>query len=209
MTTSNRSSASARAASSWASATPERHLQAGVEWADSYTTDAHKWLLTGFDATLFWVADRAALTGALSILPEYLRNAATDAGTVVDFRDWQIPLGRRFRALKLWFVLRWYGAEGLRDHISSSVGLAQEFAAWVEAEPGWEVVAPHPFSTVCFRHTEADNDAIARAATATGELFVATTKLRGRTIIRLAIGNERTTEDDIRRSWEVLRSSAL
>ena len=94
-----------------------RALQAGVEWADSYTTDAHKWLLTGFDATLFWVADRAALTGALSILPEYLRNAATDAGAVVDFRDWQIPLGRRFRALKLWFVLRWYGAEGLRAHI--------------------------------------------------------------------------------------------
>ena len=97
-------------------------LQAGVEWADSYTTDAHKWLLTGFDATLFWVADRAALTGALSILPEYLRNAATDAGAVVDFRDWQIPLGRRFRALKLWFVLRWYGAEGLRAHIRVARG---------------------------------------------------------------------------------------
>ena len=79
-------------------------LQAGVEWADSYTTDAHKWLLTGFDATLFWTADRAALTGALAILPEYLRNAATDTGAVVDYRDWQIPLGRRFRALKLWFV---------------------------------------------------------------------------------------------------------
>ena len=99
-----------------------RQLQAGVEWADSYTTDAHKWLLTGFDATLFWVADRAALTGALSILPEYLRNAATDAGAVVDYRDWQIELGRRFRALKLWFVLRWYGAEGLRAHIRTLGG---------------------------------------------------------------------------------------
>ena len=93
-----------------------------MEWADCYTTDAHKWLLTGFDATLFWVADRAALTGALSILPEYLRNAATDAGAVVDYRDWQIPLGRRFRALKLWFVLRWYGAEGLRAHIRAARG---------------------------------------------------------------------------------------
>ena len=101
-------------------------MQAGVEWADSYTTDAHKWLLTGFDATLFWVADRAALTGALAILPEYLRNAATDAGAVVDYRDWQIELGRRFRALKLWFVLRWYGAEGLRAHVRSGVALAQE-----------------------------------------------------------------------------------
>ncbi|WP_324277458.1 aminotransferase class V-fold PLP-dependent enzyme [Blastococcus brunescens] len=119
-----------------------RELQAGVEWADSYTTDAHKWLLTGFDASLFWVADRAALTGALSILPEYLRNAATDAGAVVDLRDWQIPLGRRFRALKLWFVLRWYGAEGLRAHIRSHVAMAQQLAAWAEADERFDVVAP-------------------------------------------------------------------
>ncbi|MGZ4258231.1 MAG: pyridoxal-dependent decarboxylase, partial [Gaiellaceae bacterium] len=116
--------------------------------------------------------------------------------------------GRRFRALKLWAVLRWYGAEGLRDLIREHVRLAQLFAALVEAEPGWEVVAPHPFSTVCFRHVEADNDELARAATATGVLFVAPAKLRGKSIIRLAIGTARTTEDDIRRSWEVLRSCA-
>ena len=121
-----------------------RALQDGVEWADSYTTDAHKWLLTGFDATLFWVADRAALTGALSILPEYLRNAATDAGAVVDFRDWQIPLGRRFRALKLWFVLRWYGAEGLRAHIRSHVALAQELAGWADADERFDVATAAP-----------------------------------------------------------------
>ena len=128
-----------------------RRLQDGVEWADSYTTDAHKWLLTGFDATLFWVADRAALTGALAILPEYLRNAATDAGAVVDYRDWQIQLGRRFRALKLWFVLRWYGAEGLRAHIRSHVALAQELAGWAAADERFDVVAPHPLSLVCLR----------------------------------------------------------
>ena len=121
-----------------------RGLQDGVEWADSYTTDPHKWLLTGFDATLFWVADRAALTGALAILPEYLRNAATDAGAVVDYRDWQVPLGRRFRALKLWFVLRWYGAEGLRAHIRGTVALAQELAGWAEADERFDVVTPAP-----------------------------------------------------------------
>ena len=156
-----------------------RALQAGVEWADSYTTDAHKWLLTGFDATLFWVADRAALTGALSILPEYLRNAATDAGAVVDFRDWQIPLGRRFRALKLWFVLRWYGAEGLRAHIRSHVALAQELAGWAEADERFDVATAAPVSLVCLRPRWAD-DVDADVATMTllerlndgGEVFL-------------------------------------
>ena len=101
-----------------------------------------------------------------------------------------------------------YGAEGLRALIREHVRLAQLFASWVEAEPGWEVVAPHPFSTVCFRHVEADNDELARRATATGKLFVATTRLRGEAAIRLAIGNEQTTEDDIRLAWEVLCASA-
>src|SRR3954463_12009143 len=124
------------------------------------------------------------------------------------------PEGLRPRArpavprLKLWAVLRWYGAEGLRSLIREHVRLAQLFASLVEAEPGWEGGAPHPFSTVCFRHVEADNDELARAATATGELFVASSRLRGLAMIRLAIGNERTSEEDIRRSWEVLRRCA-
>jgi len=144
-----------------------RPLQAGVEEADSYCTDAHKWLLTGFDATLFWVADRAALTGALAILPDYLRNAATEAGTVVDFRDWQIPLGRRFRALKLWFVLRWYGAEGLRAHIRAPVAGAQELAAWADADARLDVVTPPPPSLVCLRPRRAEGVAGAVAPTRT------------------------------------------
>src|SRR5262249_5249766 len=127
----------------------------------------------------------------------------------VDLKDFGPALGRRFRALKLWAVVRWYGAEGLRLLIREHVRLAQLFASLVQSEPGWEVVAPHPFSTVCFRHVEADNDEIARAATATGELFVASSRLRGLPMIRLAIGNEQTTEDDIHRSWEVLRACAL
>src|SRR5829696_7257767 len=191
-----------------------RPLQAGVEWADSYTTDAHKWLLTGFDATLFWVADRAALTGALSILPEYLRNAATDAGAVVDFRDWQIPLGRRFRALKLWFVLRWYGAEGLRAHTRSSVALAQQLAGWAEADDRFDVVAPHPLSLVCLRPRWAE-EVDADVATMTllerlndgGEVFLTHTTVEGQAVLRVAVGSPATTPADVERVWALLREN--
>jgi aromatic-L-amino-acid decarboxylase len=188
-----------------------RELQAGVEWADSYTTDAHKWLLTGFDATLFWVADRAALTGALSILPEYLRNAATDTGAVVDYRDWQIPLGRRFRALKLWFVLRWYGAEGLREHIRGAVALAQELAGWAEADDRFEVATPHPFSLVCLRPRWADG-VDADVATMTllerlndgGEVFLTHTTVGGSAVLRVAVGALSTTREHVERVWALL-----
>jgi aromatic-L-amino-acid decarboxylase len=189
-----------------------RPLQDGVEWADSYTTDAHKWLLTGFDATLFYVADRAALTGALAILPEYLRNATTDAGAAVDFRDWQIPLGRRFRALKLWFVLRWYGADGLRAHIRSHVALAQELAAWAEADERFDVAAPHPLSLVCLRPRwpeGVDPD----VATMTllerlddgGEVFLTHTTVRGQAVLRVAVGAPATTRATVERLWTLLR----
>ena len=189
-----------------------RELQAGVEWSDSYTTDAHKWLLTGFDATLFWVADRAALTGALAILPEYLRNAATDAGAVVDFRDWQIPLGRRFRALKLWFVLRWYGAEGLRAHIRSHVAMAQQLASWADGDKRFDVVMPRPLSLVCLRPRWAD-EVDADVATMTllerlndgGEVFLTHTTVGGKVVLRVAVGAPATTPAHVERLWSLLR----
>ncbi|MGY2064027.1 pyridoxal-dependent decarboxylase [Blastococcus sp. SYSU DS0619] len=188
-----------------------RHLQAGVEWADSYTTDAHKWLLTGFDATLFWVADRAALTGALSILPEYLRNAATEAGAVADLRDWQIPLGRRFRALKLWFVVRWYGAEGLRAHIRGHVALAQELAGWAAADERFDVVAPHPLSLVCLKPRWPEG-VDADVATMTlldrlndgGEVFLTHTTVQREPVLRVAIGSPATTRAHVERVWALL-----
>ena len=175
----------------------------GVERADSVVVNPHKWLFTPVDCSALWTRRPEAFHEAFAYVPDYL--AATPEA--IDIKDYGPALGRRFRALKLWFVLRWYGAEGLRALIREHVRLAELFASLIDAEPGWEVVAPHPFSTVCFRHVERDNDEIARAATATGEVFVATTKLRGDTIIRLAIGNERTTEADILRAWEVLRRS--
>jgi aromatic-L-amino-acid decarboxylase len=176
----------------------------GVDRADSVVVNPHKWLFTPMDCSTLWTRKPEVLHEAFALVPHYL--AATQGA--VDLKDFGPALGRRFRALKLWFVLRWYGAEGLRALIREHIRLAQLFAALVEAEPGWEVVAPHPFSTVCFRHVEADNDVIARAATATGQLFVASASLRGRRMIRLAIGNEQTTEDDIRGSWEVIRACA-
>ncbi len=188
-----------------------RELQAGLDWVDSYTTDAHKWLLTGFDATLFWVSDRAALLGALSILPEYLRNAATESGAVVDYRDWQVPLGRRFRALKLWLVLRWYGAEGLRAHIRSSVALAQELASWADADERFDVATPHPFSLVCLRPRWSEG-IDADVATMTllerlndgGEAFLTHTTVRGQVVLRVAIGAPATARADVERVWALL-----
>ena len=127
----------------------------------------------------------------------------------LDLRDYGPALGRRFRALKLWTVLRWYGRDGLQALIREHVRLAALFEEWVRAEPGWEVVAPRHFSTVCFRRVDADNDEIARRGRPRpGELFVATTKLRGERVIRLAIGNARTQEADVARAWEVLRECA-
>jgi aromatic-L-amino-acid/L-tryptophan decarboxylase len=176
----------------------------GCDRADSIVVNPHKWLFTPMDCSTLWTRRPEVFHDAFAARPEYL--AATDAA--VDLKDYGPALGRRFRALKLWFVLRWYGAEGLRALIREHVRLAQVFASWVEADPEWEVSAPYPFSTVCFRHRSADNDAIARDATATGKLFVAPSVLRGESIIRLAIGNARTTEADVAIAWEVLRECA-
>jgi aromatic-L-amino-acid decarboxylase len=173
----------------------------GCERADSITVNPHKWLFTPIDCSALWTRRPEALYAAFSAHGDYL---ASSEGAI-DFRDYGPALGRRFRALKLWTVLRCYGREGLQTLIREHVRLAALFEEWVRVEPGWEVSAPRHFSTVCFRHREADNDELARRATATGELYVATTMLRGERVIRLAIGNARTQEADVRRAWEVLR----
>lgn len=193
-----------------------RWINDGVaEYADSYCTDLHKWLLTNFDATAFWVRDRRHLTGALAILPEYLRNPASDSGTVVDYRDWQIELGRRFRALKLWMVISWYGAQGLRAHIDGHVALAQELAGWVRADERFVLVAPHPLSLVCLRPRWtglADDEAdrltmsVIEALNRSGETYLTHTKVSGRTVIRVAIGAPATHREHVERTWELIRA---
>jgi aromatic-L-amino-acid decarboxylase len=180
-----------------------RWCLAGSERADSIVVNPHKWLFTPMDCSTLWTRRPEAFHEAFAIRRDYME--ATDSA--VDLKDYGPALGRRFRALKLWLVLRMYGAEGLRALIREHVRLAQLFASWVDAEPGWEVTAPHPFSTVCFHHVGSNSDEVARRANATGKLFVSTAGLGGLTVIRLAIGNGQTTEDDIRLAWEVLCAS--
>lgn len=176
----------------------------GLELADSYTFNPHKWMFTNFDCNAFFVADRKALIETLSILPEYLRNEATKSGAVIDYRDWQIPLGRRFRALKLWFVIRHYGVEGLRHHIRQHVQWAQEFAEWVRADDCFELMAPAPLNLVCFRHRAGDaaNQAILNRLNASGDLYLTHTKLNGQFVLRMCIGQTHTERRNVVRAWE-------
>jgi aromatic-L-amino-acid decarboxylase len=183
-----------------------RHLQTGLELADSYVFNPHKWLFTPFDCSCFWVADRAALVDALSITPEFLRNPATESGAVIDYRDWQVPLGRRFRALKLWFVLRWYGVEGLRHHVRASVRLAEGLAARVADDRRLALAAPAHLNLVCFRHTDGDDatEALHRALNATGRVYLTHTRLDGRYVIRVHTGTWTTEERHVDALWDLV-----
>ena len=180
-----------------------RGLVDGVEHADSYTFNPHKWLLTNFDCNCFWVADRAVLIDALSVLPEYLRNRATESGDVIDYRDWHVPLGRRFRALKLWFVIRHYGAEGLRAHVRRSVELAHWFAAQVQASEEFELAAPVSVGLVCFRHRAGDafNQALMEGLNRSGALYLTHTRLDGRLVLRFAVGVPATRREHVEAAW--------
>ena len=195
-----------------------RWINDGVaEYADSYSTNPHKWLLTNFDFDAFWVADRAPMIAALSILPEYLRNTATESGQVTDYRDWQIPLGRRFRALKLWSVIRCYGTEGLRAHIRGHVAAAAGFAGWIESDELFELAAPRTLSLVCFRlrlpalsppQRDAANMALMEQLNDSGELFLTHTRIDGRVALRLAIGGTFTRAHHVEQAWKTIRRAA-
>lgn len=183
-----------------------RSLQNGVEWVDSYCFNPHKWLFVNFDCDCFFVANRQSLIDALSILPEYLRNSASEHGATFDYRDWQIPLGRRFRALKLWFVLRSYGLEGLRQKIRDHVQITQELAGWIEQHPDFELVAPAPLNLVCFRHRSDDarNERLLETLNNSGKMLLTHTRLDGRYVLRMCIGQTHTTAEHVRRAWEFI-----
>ncbi len=187
-----------------------RHIHAGLELADSYCFNPHKWMFTNFDCDCFYVADRKALIQTLSVLPEYLRNKATETGAVIDYRDWQIPLGRRFRSLKLWFVIRHYGIEGLQYHIRRHVALAQEFAGWVKSDDRFEVVAPVPLNLVCFRHKGGDeaNQMLMDRLNRSGDLYLTHTRLRDRTVLRFCIGQTNTESRHVQRAWKRIQEEA-
>ena len=187
-----------------------RHLQNGVELADSYNFNPHKWMFTNFDCSCFWVADRKALIQTLSILPEYLRNQATESGAVIDYRDWHIQLGRRFRSLKLWFVIRHYGVEGLQHHVREHVRVAQEFAKWVSQDARFELAAPVPLNLVSFRHKGGDaaNQAIMDRLNQSGDLFLTHTKLNGKLTLRFCVGQTNTQERHVETGWKRIQLEA-
>jgi aromatic-L-amino-acid decarboxylase len=186
-----------------------RTLQQGLELADSYAFNPHKWMFTNFDCDCFWVADRAALIRTLSILPEYLKNQATQSGAVIDYRDWHVPLGRRFRALKLWFVIRSFGVGGLQAKVREHVGLAQQFADWVRADQRFELMAPAPLNLVCFRHRGGDavNQQILDRVNASGRMFMTHTKLRNQLTLRMCVAQTNTHLCHVQSAWDQIRAA--
>jgi len=187
-----------------------RYIQDGVELADSYCFNPHKWMFTNFDCDCFYVADREVLIKTLSVLPEYLRTKATETGAVIDYRDWQIPLGRRFRSLKLWFVIRYYGVEGLRYHIRRHVELAQKFARWVEDDDHFELAVPPPLNLVCFRHVDGDaiNQQLLARLNESGNLYLTHTKLNDQYTLRFCVGQINTESHHVDRAWQQIQEKA-
>ncbi|XP_077252755.1 pyridoxal phosphate (PLP)-dependent transferases superfamily protein [Tasmannia lanceolata] len=194
-----------------------RHYIDGLEEADSFNMNAHKWFLTNFDCSVLWVKDRNALIQSLSTNPEFLKNKASEANTVVDYKDWQIPLGRRFRSLKLWMVLRLYGLENLQSHIRNHIRLAEQFEELVVADPRFEVVVPRTFSLVCFRLLSSPDDQdngnrlnhnLLEAVNSSGKIFISHTVLSGKFILRFVVGAPLTEERHVKAAWKVLQDQA-
>jgi aromatic-L-amino-acid decarboxylase len=187
-----------------------RWVNAGVDSADSYCTNPHKWMGVNFDCTLYWTSDRSALLGALSILPEYLRSAAAEGGQAIDYRDWQVPLGRRFRALKLWLAIRLDGLAAFQEMIRSHVAMTQDFAALVGTDDRFEIVAPHPLNLVCLALAAGDNatDDLIERVNGSGAALVTRTVLDGRSVLRVSVGARTTTRGDVSALWDLLRQHA-
>ena len=185
------------------------HLD-GLELVDSYTFNPHKWLATNLDCSVLWMADRRPLVEFMSIIPSFLRDKATESGNVIDYRDWQVPLGRRFRALKLWFVLRSFGLEGLRAMIRTHIAWAQSLADRIQAHPRLELIAPVPFALVCFAHTAGNQstDALAEAINASGHSYLTTAEANNRHFIRASIGSTWTTKTHVDRLWNEISTNA-
>ena len=183
-----------------------RFINDGLNFADSYTFNPHKWMLTNFDCNVFYVANRKVLIDSLSILPEYLKNKATDSKTVIDYRDWGIPLGRRFRALKLWHVINYYGVEGLQAFIRVHVENTQKLKSWIEADERFEIVAPVPLNLICFRHQNGNefNENLVNSLNESGKIYLTHTKLNGQYIIRFSVGQTSTTLDHLKKSWDYI-----
>ncbi len=187
-----------------------RHILNGIELADSFSFNPHKWMFTNFDCNCFFVADRSVLIKTLSILPEYLKNQATESGAVFDYRDWHIQLGRRFRSLKLWFVIRHYGVNGLRFHIRQHVQMAQQFAEWVRNSEEFNLVTPVPLNLVCFAHRNGNdfNRKLLETINNQGEMYFTHTVINGQYVLRMCIAQTNTSTEHVRKAWQTITETA-
>lgn len=187
-----------------------RHFLDGVELADSFSFNPHKWMFTNFDCNCFFVADRSVLIKTLSILPDYLKNQATESGAVFDYRDWHVQLGRRFRSLKLWFVIRHYGVKGLQYHIRKHVEMAQQFADWIRTSDDFELVAPVPLNLVCFAHKKGDdfNRRLLETINNQGKMYFTHTVINGRYVLRMCIAQTHTQPEHVNQAWQIIQDTA-
>jgi len=187
-----------------------RHIHQGLELANSYCFDAHKWMFTNFDCSCFYVADRETLTRSLDVLPEYLRNQASGPGVAFEYRHWHVPLGRRFRALKLWFVIHHYGAEGLQFLVRRHVEIAQTFSKWVQGDSRFELMAPAPLNLICFRLKASDelNEELLRRLNCSGRLYLSHTRLNGKYTIRFCVAQTNTELPHVQRAWKTICDQA-
>lgn len=187
-----------------------RYIHEGLELADSYAFNAHKWMFTNFDCTCFYVRDSKPLIESLTVLPEYLRNQASSAGAVTDFRDWHVPLGRRFRALKLWFVIRHYGVEGLQFHVRRHVELAKQFEKWIRKDARFQIAAPVQLNLVCFRlkGTDEQNQQLLERLNKSGELYLSHTKVNDKFVLRFSVGQTMTEKKHVQQAWKKIQSEA-
>jgi aromatic-L-amino-acid decarboxylase len=197
-----------------------RWLIDGAELCHSFVFNPHKWLFTNFDCSAFFCREPETLIRSMAIMPEYLKTGLDQQ--VTNFRDWHVPLGRRFRALKLWFVLRWFGVENLRERLRTHLALAQEFQSWIEESPDFEIMAPVPVQTVCFRFNphkggeeQADEAALERLNQAlmdrvnrSGHIFITHTRLEGRFCLRLSVGQIQTEREHVQQAWQALQDGA-
>src|SRR5438309_6728045 len=176
----------------------------------SYRCHAQKLMMSNFDCTCFYVGDRRALTETLTITPEYLKNTASATGSVFDYRDWHIPLGRRFRALKLWCVIRSHGVEALQAMVRRHVAIAQKFAGWVRSDARFELMSPSDLNLICFRlkGDDAANEELLKRLNASGKVYLSHTKLNGRFTLRFCVGQTYTEERHVREAWDLIKNTA-
>ena len=183
-----------------------RFINDGLNYADSYNFNPHKWMLTSFDCSIFYIADRSQLINTMSILPEYLKNKTSTSESVFDLRDWGIPLGRRFRALKLWHVINYYGVSGLQEFIRTHMENTKILRSWIEVEKDFEIVTPTPLTLICFRHTKGNNftEKLLNTINESGKAYMTHTKLNDQYIIRFSVGQTSTTIDHLKETWNYI-----